>query len=93
MKKYKLHLLLLFTVMLCQISCGGIGNDNEDRPIGANSIVETGEIAAVNSKAFTLPRFGRNFYEMKVIGILEHGAILNEGDSILQLDPTEELEE
>lgn len=92
MKKNKLHLshlLLLFTVILFQISCSDINKEKENRPIGANSIVETGEIAAVNSKAFTLPRFGRHFYEMKVIGILEHGAILNEGDSILQLDPTE----
>ena len=86
----KLHLLLLlFIIIICQFSCGGGSKSKDDRPIGANSIVETGEIAAVNSKAFTLPRYGRNFYEMKVIGLLEHGAILNEGDSILQLDPTE----
>lgn len=89
MKKYKLHLLFLFLVILCQVSCNRIGKEKEGRPIGKNSIVETGEIAAVNSKAFTLPRYGRNFYEMKVIGILEHGAILNEGDSIIQLDPTD----
>lgn len=88
MKINKLSQLFIFSIILCQLSCGGIKEDN-DRPIRANSIVETGEIAAVNSKAFTLPRYGRNFYEMKVIGILEHGTILNEGDSILQLDPTE----
>ena len=92
MKKNKLHLshlLLLFTVILCQVSCGGFNKDKDGELLGTHTIVETGEIAAVNSKAFTLPRYGRNFYEMKVIGILEHGAILNEGDSILQLDPTE----
>lgn len=89
MKKNKLHLLFLTFVILSQVSCSGIGKDKGARPIKANSIVETGEIAAVNSKAFTLPRYGRNFYEMKVIGILEHGAILNEGDSIIQLDPTD----
>lgn len=88
MKINKLPKLLLFTVILCQLSCV-VSKEEKDRPIRANSIVETGEIAAVNSKAFTLPRYGRNFYEMKVIGILEHGTILNEGDSILQLDPTE----
>ncbi len=89
MKKNILQLLFLSLVILCQISCSGIGKENEGRAIRANSIVETGEIAAVNSQAFTLPRYGRNFYEMKVIGILEHGAILNAGDSILQLDPTD----
>ena len=89
MKKYILYLLLPLVVTLYQVSCSGIGEEKDGRQIGSNSIVETGEIAAVNSKAFTLPRYGRNFYEMKVIGILEHGAILNEGDSILQLDPTD----
>lgn len=89
MKKNKIHLLFLSLVVLCQVSCSGIDKEKEGRAIKANSIVETGEIAAVNSKAFTLPRYGRNFYEMKIIGILEHGAILNEGDSIIQLDPTD----
>ena len=89
MKKNILHLLFLSFVMLCQVSCSGVGKEKEGRPIRPNSIVETGEIAAVNSKAFTLPRYGRNFYEMKIIGILEHGTILNAGDSIIQLDPTD----
>lgn len=89
MRIYILHLLFLSFVLLCQVSCSGIGDEKEGRPIRPNSIVETGEIAAVNSKAFTLPRYGRNFYEMKIIGILEHGAILNEGDSLIQLDPTD----
>lgn len=89
MKINKLHLLFLLTVMLSQVSCGVFDPENEDRPIGANSIVESGEIVAVNSKAFSLPRYGRNFYDMKVIGILEHGTLLNEGDSIIQLDPSE----
>lgn len=89
MKKNILQLLFLSFVILCQVSCSDTGKEKEGRPIRPNSIVETGEIAAVNSQAFTLPRYGRNFYEMKVIGILEHGAILNAGDSILQLDPTD----
>ena len=89
MKKNIVYLLFLSMVVLCNVACSDIGKDKEGRAIRANSIVETGEIAAVNSKAFTLPRYGRNFYEMKIIGILEHGTILNAGDSIIQLDPTD----
>lgn len=90
MERKRLYLLAISLIaLLSQTSCGDIIGGDSDKAIGTNSIVETGEIAAVNSKAFTLARYGRYFYEMKVIGILEHGAILNEGDSIIQLDPTE----
>lgn len=54
-----------------------------------NNIVETGELAAVNSKAFVMPRYGRYWYMMRVIGLLEHGTFVSPGDSIMQLDPTE----
>ncbi len=53
------------------------------------TIIETGELAAVNSKSFVLQRYGRRWYEMRVIGVLEHGAIVEAGDSILQLDPSD----
>ena len=53
------------------------------------SFVETGELAAINTWSYVMPRFGRYWYEMKVIGLLEHGAEVQTGDSIIQLDPTE----
>ena len=54
-----------------------------------HALIETGELAAVNSKSFVLSRYGQYWYEMRIIGILEHGAIVQAGDSIIQLDPTE----
>ncbi|MFV0418898.1 MAG: HlyD family secretion protein [Dysgonomonas sp.] len=79
------------TVLLLTISCSDKSKDGEGgrESSGGKTIIETGELAAVNSKSFVLARYGRNFFEMKVIGILEHGAIVSEGDSIIQLDPTE----
>ena len=53
------------------------------------SIVETGELAAVQTRSFILPRFGRYWYRMKVVGLLEHGTKVQPGDSIIQLDPSE----
>jgi multidrug efflux pump subunit AcrA (membrane-fusion protein) len=53
------------------------------------TLVETGELAAINIRSFVLPSFGRYWYEMRLIGLLEHGTIVKAGDSIVQLDPTE----
>jgi multidrug efflux pump subunit AcrA (membrane-fusion protein) len=53
------------------------------------TFVETGELAAINTKTFVMPRYGRYYYEMKIIGLLDHGAEVKAGDSILQLDPSE----
>jgi HlyD family secretion protein len=53
------------------------------------SITETGELQAQNARSFILPLFGRYWYRMKVIGLLEHGKRVQVGDSIIQLDPSE----
>lgn len=59
------------------------------RHTSGNTIVETGELAAINSKSFVIPRYGRHWYQMKIIGLLTHGELVEAGDSIAQLDPTE----
>lgn len=53
------------------------------------SIVESGELQAVESKDFVMPRFGDYWYQMKVIGLVEHGTKVKAGDSIIQLDPAD----
>lgn len=89
MKRYKLQLLFLATfIVLVQISCKKTVEEGGGEKLNSGSIVETGEIVAINSKAFTLASY-KGFWEMKIIGILEHGTILNAGDSIIQLDPTD----
>ncbi|MDR1368747.1 MAG: efflux RND transporter periplasmic adaptor subunit [Dysgonamonadaceae bacterium] len=86
---YKTALLLLFFSVF--VSCGNKekGEENAGGKSYGKTVIETGELAAVNSKAFVLQRYGRYWYEMKVIGIIEHGAIVSEGDSVMQLDPTD----
>ena len=80
---------LLFLILLFVFSCGDEKNDEDKKVASGRNIVETGELAAVNSLSFVLTRYGQYWYQMRVIGILEHGAIVNAGDSIIQLDPTE----
>lgn len=72
-------------------SCGKkvVPDGVEAASAGGRVIVETGELAAVNSQAFVLQRYGRYWYEMRLIGILPHGTMVQEGDSIIQLDPTD----
>lgn len=82
MIKYLLPSLLL-------VACkGGILNDGEVTESVQRTIVETGELSAVRTKAFVLPRFGR-FGSFRIIGLAEHGKVIHEGDSVIQLDPTD----
>ncbi|MDR2085954.1 MAG: efflux RND transporter periplasmic adaptor subunit [Dysgonamonadaceae bacterium] len=81
--------LYLAACLLWLAACGDKPEAEESKTGKEKNIVETGELAAVNNRAFVLSRYGRYWYEMRVIGILEHGTIVNPGDSIIQLDPTE----
>ena len=89
MRKNKINkTFLLSLIVLFVFSCS---DNKEEENKGYKSqgvIIETGELAAVNSLSFVLPRYGHH-WQMRVIGILEHGTIINPGDSIIQLDPTE----
>jgi len=90
MKKQIFILFIFFAALFFNFSCNNkSGSDSGDakNPKGT-SIMETGELAAVYSKSFVLPRYG-HYWEMRIIGILEHGTVINSGDSIIQLDPTE----
>jgi multidrug resistance efflux pump len=66
----------------------GIGGKKSTSSDG-HTIVETGELAAINSISFVIPRYGRHWYEMKIIGLLNHGEIVKKGDSVAQLDPAD----
>lgn len=85
-----IHLFFISTIALVLSSCGGkkqesvLPTDNSGK-----KIVETGELAAIDSRSFILPRFGRYWWQMKIIGIQKHGTIVKAGDSIIQLDPTD----
>lgn len=89
MKWKYVYLILILPVML--ISCSGETYSFKKMKRGdfELSITETGTLQAVNKKSFVLPRYGRYWYEMKIIGILDHGTAVEAGDSVIQLDPTE----
>ncbi len=78
------YILPLFLIVACRKGETG----NTASPLGQASIVETGELSAVRTKAFVLPRFGR-FGSFRIIGLVEHGKLIHEGDSVIQLDPVD----
>jgi len=87
----KFIFILLFGILFLGFNSCGAGDKTsteEDSAYGKR-IVETGELAAVDVRAFILQRYGNYWYRMKIIGLLDQGTKVKEGDSIIQLDPTE----
>lgn len=80
---------LLLAVLMA--ACSGNPFDSYKIQKGTfhQTIIESGELAAVETKAFVLPRYGDYWYEMKIIGLLDHGTEVKAGDSVIQLDPSE----
>lgn len=87
MKHTILALLACLSLLACQ------QKPVQTQPIKQGSFqqtfVETGELAAIKTWTYVMPSFGRYWYEMKLVGILDHGTEVQVGDSIIQFDPSE----
>lgn len=81
--------IILITHFLLSSCDGVLSFDKAERTTDGTTIIETGELAAINSVSFVIPRYGRRWGEMKIIGLLNHGFIVNKGDSVVQLDPAD----
>ncbi len=82
-------LLIAFLGTSLFVSCKKEGGTDAERRASGNVIIETGELAAVNSRSITVNRYGPRWYQMKIVGLLNHGEIVKRGDSIAQFDPAE----
>lgn len=87
MKHLVLPLLACFFLIACQ------QKPVQTYPVKQGSFqqtfVETGELAAIKTWTYVMPSFGRYWYEMKLVGLLDHGTEVKAGDSIIQFDPSE----
>ncbi|ULB33595.1 MULTISPECIES: HlyD family secretion protein [Proteiniphilum] len=85
---YSLFFAFIATALLfsCKKTSEPVGGR---RASDGTVIVETGELAAVNSRSVVVNRYGRQWYQMKIVGLLNHGEIVKKGDSIAQLDPAD----
>lgn len=91
MRKSVVHKALwVACLMTILLSCGTRSEQNtQTSDHSGKRLVETGELAAVESRSFIMSRFGRMWFTLKVIGILKHGTAVKAGDSIIQFDPVE----
>lgn len=87
-KSYVVVLIVTIIFSVCS-SCSKTSDDEQNKRLRGTTIIETGELAAVNFRSFPLPRYSRHFWSMKITGLIEHGTLVEEGDSIIQLDPSD----
>jgi len=53
------------------------------------SVIETGELQAVNSSTMTMPRINSIYgYNFKITGLAEHGKEVRKGDLVFTVDPS-----
>jgi multidrug efflux pump subunit AcrA (membrane-fusion protein) len=51
------------------------------------SVIETGELQAVNSSTLTMPRINYIYgYNFKIVGLAEHGKNVHKGDPVIKVD-------
>jgi len=51
------------------------------------SVIETGELDAVNASTISMPQIGWEYgYQFKIIGLLENGKNVHKGDSVIAVD-------
>ena len=53
------------------------------------SVIETGELQAVNASYLTMPRINSIYgYNFKILGLAEHGKNVHKGDPVITVDPS-----
>ena len=53
------------------------------------SVIETGELQAVNSSTLTMPKINSIYgYNFKIVGLAEHGKNVYKGDPVIKVDPS-----
>ncbi len=53
------------------------------------SVIETGELQAVNASFLMMPRINYIYgYSFKIIGLAEHGKLVHKGDQVIIVDPS-----
>jgi len=90
-KKFILLLLPVLLFVLLNMSCGS-RNDSRYTVLRGpfrQTVIETGELQAVNSSVVTMPRINPIYgYNFKIIGLSEHGKNVKKGDPVITVDPS-----
>jgi HlyD family secretion protein len=83
--------VLFYLLIILSYSCS-IGKSDDYTIMSGSfrqSIIEPGELDAVNASYIMMPRIAYQYgYQFKIIGLADHGKIIHKGDSIIKLDPS-----
>lgn len=85
-----IHYLLLTVMFLLFISCNRkqISEYMVMKGPFRQSVIETGELQAVNASFLSMPRINYIYgYNFKVIGLAEHGKNVHKGEPVIVVDP------
>lgn len=84
------YLLLLFPY-IATVSCGRNSESGYSVKKGPfrQSVIETGELQAVNASFLSMPRINYIYgYNFKIITLAEHGKNVHKGDIVIKVDPS-----
>lgn len=89
-KRLSLHLLVP-VLWLFSISCSRNNTTEYSVMKGPfrQSVIETGELQAVNASFLTMPRINYIYgYNFKILGLAEHGKTVHKGEPVIKVDPS-----
>jgi HlyD family secretion protein len=91
LKKKHITCLSIALLSLLSISCNrnqGSGYSVMKGPF-RQSVIETGELQAVNASYLVMPRINYIYgYNLKLVGLAEHGKTVHKGDPVIRVDPS-----
>ena len=83
--------LLMTVLFMLPVSCSkkqGSGYSVLKGPF-RQSVIETGELQAVNASTISMPRINYIYgYNFKIVGLAEHGKSVRKGDPVINVDPS-----
>jgi multidrug efflux pump subunit AcrA (membrane-fusion protein) len=91
LKKSQITLLIIAVLLLLPASCNNKKESGYMVLSGPfiQSVIETGELQAVHASTMTMPRINSIYgYNLKIIGLAEHGKNVRKGDPVIRVDPS-----
>jgi HlyD family secretion protein len=90
LKRKPVQYLLIAVLFLLPVSCNRrqVSGYSVMKGPFRQSVIETGELQAVNASFLSMPRINYIYgYNFKIIGLAEHGKNVHKGDLVIKVDP------
>jgi multidrug efflux pump subunit AcrA (membrane-fusion protein) len=91
LKKNWLPAIFLSILIIIQVSCNSNATDKYSVIKGhfRQSVIETGELQAVNASFLSMPRINYIYgYSFKIIGLADYGKNVHKGEAVVTVDPS-----